>query len=183
MSTGFTPFLLRSHTVTTSPQHLIPVSDMIAFWNDMEQDGLLPFVFYDGLTDNYSDYIHFMSDPAVACYYAYDAAGRAVASCWLNNYIGLAAQIHFVFLRHVGDSALDIARATVAHILRPGIISALYGITPKPYRHAWHFARQVGFKVMGEVPGVCWVARRKQYYPGVFTLLTKPDVVVPRWQF
>ncbi len=74
--------------------------------------------------------------------------------------------IHFCFLRkafgeqeaiglHVVESLLHCKNGSGEYVL-----SALIGITPKPYRHALAFIRKLGFRIAAELPQACYFARK-----------------------
>ena len=50
-------------------------------------------------------------------------------------------------------------------------IDALYGLTPKPYRHVTKLITDMGFELRGTLPQACYLARQKRYVPGVISVL------------
>lgn len=53
------------------------------------------------------------------------------------------------------------------------VLSALIGITPKPYRHALAFIRRLGFTLVCEVPEACFFAEKACCKDAVFSMLTR----------
>lgn len=59
-------------------------------------------------------------------------------------------------------------------------LDTLIGVTPACFRHALHFAQQVGFVVLGKVPSACYLApsphqrrTKGRYVPAVLSLCTR----------
>ena len=53
---------------------------------------------------------------------------------------------------------------------------SLVGRVAAPNRHALRMAPQVGFHLLGRVPGMCWHGKKQQFVDGVLVLAT-PDTV------
>lgn len=152
--------------------HTFSREKMVRLWDALEAEGKVPFLFYDGETRDRQDYIEFMSSPDVYAYAVYDkATGQIpVATYFLNGFIGRSAQMHFCYLDAGIEDRYALGIETCNFLLRSGGISALIGITPKPFRHAWKFALAVGFRRMGVLPAACRVKDR--YVDAVITLCT-----------
>jgi len=48
-----------------------------------------------------------------------------------------------------------------------GWLHSVYGLTPVTHRHVFPFIEAVGFKILGSVPGACWVDRKQKHVAGV----------------
>lgn len=158
---------------------------MACLWNSLEEEGKIPFLFYDGETRDQQDYFEFMSSPDVYSYVVYDKTGEIpLATYFVNDFIGRAGKMHFCFLNAGIEHRYAIGIETCNFLLRAGGISALVGITPKPFRHAWQFALNVGFQKMGILPAACRLARlsgggnRDSHVDAVVTLCT-PETLLP----
>jgi hypothetical protein len=46
-------------------------------------------------------------------------------------------------------------------------LHSVYGLTPATHRHVFPFIEAIGFKIMGRVPGACWIERKQKYVDGV----------------
>ncbi len=104
-----------------------------------------------------------------------------LAFCWLNNFTGKTAMIHFAVFAHAFCCAKEIGDFAVrmllfARPLQPAPIAvcannnaglmanvikenpetfcldALYGATPSCFRHALYFVQKLGFTVVGKLP-------------------------------
>lgn len=50
--------------------------------------------------------------------------------------------------------------------------SAIVGITPVQFRHAWQLAEACGFEIVTRLPGACWLARKQRFVDGVMVMCT-----------
>lgn len=147
------------------------IGEMERLWIAMRNDGLDGVTFYDGGVRTMQDFTEFMSAPANHVYAAY-LDGEPAAIWWLNGFSGQTAMLHFCVLRHAWDDAVNIGRIVCAHMLKH--YSALYGVTPKPFRHALRLARRIGFVRQCVIPGACRLdAANGRCVDGVLTLMTK----------
>ena len=127
-------------------------------WHQLSTEGKDSWLFYDAGVRDSLDYIDFMTDPAVFAYLVCDHDGKTpLATYFVNNFIGNAGTMHFSFF----DAGLSRSKAigidTCNFLLRNGGLSALIGITPKPFRHAWKFATSVGFVQKAILPQACYL--------------------------
>lgn len=53
------------------------------------------------------------------------------------------------------------------------VLSALFGLTPKIYRHVFPFLDKLGFRRQLVVPQSCYFAKRERYVDGVLSMLTR----------
>ena len=170
-------FIIISHTPTQPENARISLNTFEQFWSDLRNQNRHKALFYDGGIRDFNDFYWFMTADSNLVYMCYDnELKKAVAVCWMNNFMGKAAGFHFGFLEESAPNELNIARAAVEFILRDGGISALYGVTPKPFKHALNFAKNVGFEQAGILPEVCEMyninKNKSKYVDGYVTFLT-----------
>ena len=153
---------------------------MVKLWDQLEVEGWLPFLFYDGQTRDRQDYIEFMSSPDVYSYVVYDPHDHEnpLATYFVNGFTGRAAELHYCFLNAGLPHKQAIGIETTNFLLRSGGLSALIGITPKPFRHAWKFALEVGFRKVGILPSACYLKTSGRYVDAVVSLCT-PETLLP----
>lgn len=90
-------------------------------------------------------------------------ASLPVAFFWLNGFQGRSAQIHFcVYPGHIGE-ATEIGKATLDWLKRERWLHSLYGVTPVTHRHVIPFIERIGFKVLGKLPGACFIERLNKH--------------------
>jgi hypothetical protein len=152
-------------------------------WSILEGEGKIPRLFYDGSIEGRADFILYLTDPEIYAYAVYDPKDNEtpLACYWLNNFIGNAAQMHFAFTGAGLPERYAIGIEACNFLLRNGGISALVGITPKPFRHAWRFALEVGFVTLGLLPEACPLATAdgsSKLLDAVLTLCT-PETLKP----
>ena len=84
--------------------------------------------------------------------------------------IGVAA--YRDFFRH----AAWLARGACLWCFERMDCESLVGRVAAPNRHALRMAPQVGFRVLGRVPGMCWHGKKQQFVDGVLVLATPESV-------
>ena len=84
--------------------------------------------------------------------------------------IGVAA--YRDFFRH----AAWLARGACLWCFERMDCESLVGRVAVPNRHALRMAPQVGFRVLGRVPGMCWHGKKQQFVDGVLVLATPESV-------
>lgn len=145
------------------------------FWK-MQDEGLADVVMYDAVMPNIADW-HSVTNPAMALLIRIENAqsGELVMVTWLNSFMGRVAMIHFCCFTAWQHDAEAIGRTALEYIFGLGVIDALIGITPAPYRHAISFVEKLGFVRKTKIPKACHFAKRKRYVDGVLTMLTRED--------
>ena len=89
---------------------------------------------------------------------------------WLNGYQGRTAQIHFAIFEEHRERAVQIGKATMEWLSELGWLHSVYGLTPVTHRHVFPFIEALGFKIMGKVPGACWIERKQKHVAGVLSV-------------
>ena len=89
---------------------------------------------------------------------------------WLNGYQGRTAQIHFVVFEEFRRESVEIGRATMQWLEELGWLHSVYGLTPATHRHVFPFIEAIGFKILGRVPGACWIERKQKHVAGVLSV-------------
>jgi hypothetical protein len=136
----------------------LTVNHMAEIWASLEKEGKAERLFYDGCVQSEADFIDYLTEPDIYAYAVYAPDWeRPLAVYWLNNFLGHAALMHFAYLEAGLAERYTIGIDTCNFLLRGsgGQVSALIGITPKPFRHAWQFALAVGFVKLGIIPKAC----------------------------
>lgn len=154
---------------------------MVKVWHQLEREGEKHrWLFYDGGVRDALDYVEFMSDPTVYAYLVCDHDWETpLATFFVNNFIGHAALMHFVFLDAGQSRKREIGIDVCNFLLRNGEVSALIGITPKPFRHAWKYALSVGFVQKAVLPEACFLAYAEvpRLVDAVVTLCTRETLL------
>ena len=182
MSAYISRFPIRANIRGDSLDTITP-DRLSQIWDTLEDEERVPWLFYDGLTANKEDYIRFMCDPQVYAYAVYDHNGETpLATYFVNNFVGDAAMMHYCFFMAGQDRRYEIGIDTCNFLLRNSGISALIGLTPRPFRHAWRYALRCGFRVLGVIPRICKleaVGGKPRLVDGVLTLCTPQTLLEP----
>lgn len=161
--------------------HSFTTDRMIEMWRRLVGEGKQRFLFYDGHISDWPDYYSFMRDPGVYAYAVYDpATDEPLATYFVNNFVGHAAMMHFAYLDAGLSRRYAIGIDVCNFLLRNGGLSALIGITPRPFRHAWKFALEVGFVQKAILPQACRIVTdgHTRMVDAVATLCT-PETLKP----
>lgn len=155
------------------------------FWKQFQEDKLNSILFYDGEMQDYSAFAAWLSAKDKDARFIASDQGEIKALYWLNNPLGKSVMIHFCFLKSAFCEQKEIGLYVVKSLLfckdKQGgyVISALYGLTPKPYHHALSFIQKLGFSFVGELPEACYFARKNAFKTGIFSILTREQIPTP----
>lgn len=181
------PLVLRSR----HPFHPGPVTDaeLDTVWETLRSNRLVPVVFHDGGVRSASGLRRLLAPRRAWCYLV-QAGATPLALCWLNDFSGRAARIHFCVLPSGLPRAVEIGRTVVRFLLTapspaghpaPYLLDTLVGLTPAPYRHALEFVARLGFRRAAAIPGGTMLLRPSgpRVCDAVLTLCTRADVPGP----
>lgn len=175
------------NSYTTLWAKKLPQERIYDFWKQFQEDRLNPILFYDGGIEDFPAFRTWLAAKDKDARFVADLDGEIKALYWLNNPLGKSVMIHFCFLRKAFCKQEEIGLYVVKSLLfctdakGEYVLSALFGLTPKPYRHALSFIQKLGFCLMGELPAACYFARKKAYKNGIVSILTKEKI--PRHKF
>lgn len=160
----------------------LPKQTLRNFWEQFQEDKLNSILFYDGEPATFSDFCAWLLAKDKDARFIASEQGEIKALYWLNNPVGKSVMIHFCFLRHAFCEQEEIGLYVVKSLLfskdRQGeyVVSALFGLTPKPYRHALAFIQKLGFHLAAELPKACYFAQKNIYKNGIFSILTRDKI-------
>lgn len=179
----------------------MPEADIYEFWQRFQEDKLNSILFFDGEMPNFQAFCRWLAAGDKDVRFVTDTAGEIQALYWLNNRFGKSVMIHFCFLRKAFCQREEIGLYVVLGLLfceekalsradgdkirqtpaaeepKSYVLSALIGITPKPYRHALAFIRTLGFCPVCELPEACYFADKKRYVGGAVGILTREGLI------
>ena len=89
---------------------------------------------------------------------------------------GKVWEFDFTTFRATAKLAVPMARKGLAWAFDHLDCAAVMGLCPAPNRHAWRLAEACGFRMLGRLPGACWIARKQSYADGVLVLCTPQDI-------
>lgn len=148
-------------------------------WKTLCEEGKKEIVFYDGGITTESEFIQFMQDDMNYVYVAYEE-GNLLALVWLNNFLGRCGMIHFTTFYKSKGKEEDIALFLLRFILfskNEGeyCLDALYGLTPRVYRHALSFIKKLGFRLVVEMPSSVFFQKKeeKSLKSAVFSIMKR----------
>lgn len=166
--------------------HVKDFSDyrVVNFWKDMKTSGLLRSRMIEVAEPSLRDVEEMLADKTNACFVMWDAEkGKIAAETMLNNFRGLAAQVHFsIHPIYHGPIAVQIAREGAEQHFNlkseqtGDCLTTLIGLTPADNRLAIKFIKRVGFKVLDKVDKMFYNAKSKKYVDGYLSKLTSESM-------
>lgn len=159
-----------------------PFEVLYSFWKQFQEDKLNLVLFFDGEIADFAGFQTWILAKDKDARFVAGADGKIKALYWLNNQLGKSAMIHFCFLRQAFCEQEEIGRYVVKSLLLcrnergEYVLSALYGLTPKPYRHALAFIQKLGFRLIAELPEACFFARKNACKNGIISILTREQI-------
>jgi hypothetical protein len=157
---------------------------VIGFYFRMEQDGTLDTVFHDGSMQSAWDFLEKMKDPRGQLFLVADVTAkgfpRDIAIIWLNDFQARWAQFHFcVFSNAWGEGIDEIGQKVIRQIMTMKtndgsryLHDMILGIVPSWNERAIEYVKEVGGRVMCELPCAC-LDRESHSGPGVLFCATR----------
>ena len=153
-----------------------------AIWNLMCKDGREKIVFYDGQIANFPEFLEFMQDDSNYVY-AVERGGEFVCLAWVNNFLGRCGMIHFTMFHNSDGEEFPICLKLLRFLLYAKsdgnfCFDALYGLTPKVYRHVLRFIEKLGFRLVADMPSSVFFQKngKKHFKNAVFSIVTRDSV-------
>lgn len=152
------------------------------FWQQFQEDKLNKILFFDGEMQDFTEFYTWLLAKDKDVRFVANTEGVIKAMYWLNNPLGKSVMIHFCFLKKAFQEQEAIGFYVVKSLLlcrdskQNYVLSALIGITPKPYRHALQFIKKLGFEQKAEIPELCYFARKNKYITGIVSVLQKEQI-------
>lgn len=153
--------------------------ELANIWKCLCKEGKKDIVFYDGEIATCDDFVQFMQDDTNYVYAAYER-GELLALVWLNNFMGRCAMIHFTMFYNSKGREQGIALYLLNFLLfsKDGAdfcFEALFGLTPRVYRHALRFIEKLGFRLVTEMPSAVFFQKkeRKCLKSAVFSIMKR----------
>lgn len=153
------------------------------FWQQFQKDRLNSILFYDGEIEDFSAFYAWLLAKDKDARFVAGLDGEIKALYWLNNPLGKSVMIHFCFLKNAFCEQEKVGLYVVKSLLLctdtngEYVLSALYGLTPKPYRHALSYIQKLGFRLVAELPQACYFSRKKTWKNGIISILTREKIV------
>lgn len=154
-------------------------------WKTLCEEGKREILFYDGEITSKSDFVQFMQDDMNYVYAAYEGE-KLLALVWLNNFLGRCGMIHFTMFYNSKGKERSIALFLLNFLLfskHEGAFcfDALYGLTPRVYRHVLNFIKKLGFRLVAEMPSAVFFQKKdkKCLKSAVFSIMKREYLNMP----
>lgn len=98
---------------------------------------------------------------------------------YLTSFEGGTARLHFCNFRAARPVLAELGRLVLDWCFETLEFQSLIGIVPSFNVGAIRFAREMGGREMGRIPGVCWMERLKRAVSGIQFLFLPPKTAAP----
>lgn len=140
-------------------------------FHKMEAEGLLPWAMSCEIDYTLERWLGITSLGLLLC--CTDAGTGELLGCAHFTYFqGTIRRFDFTAFRAGFSCAAQQAQGAFAHMFERHGASAIVGITPAHFRHAWGLAEACGFEIVTRLPGACWLARKQRFVDGVMVMCT-----------
>lgn len=143
----------------------------VAPFQKMEAEGLLPWAMSCIDNPTLERWLEITAAGVLLC--CNDAKCSGLLGCaHFTRFQGATWRFDFTAF-HAGFScAAQQAQGGFAYMFARHGASAIVGITPAQFRHAWGLAEACGFEIVTRLPGACWLARKQRFVDGVMVMCT-----------
>ena len=138
----------------------------------MGDEGLIPWAMSSFTEPTLDDWRRVTAEGVLLCCREGDGQGRLLGCGHFMPFRGQVWEFEFTAFRAGFACAAAQARGGFAHMFERHGASALIGITPAAFLHAWGLAGACGLDIVKRLPGACWLARKQQYVDGVMVVCT-----------
>lgn len=140
-------------------------------YRKMEAEGLLPWAMSCVDTPTLERWLGITARGVLLC--CNDADTGDLLGCGhFTRFQGAIWRFDFTAFHAGFACAAQQAQGGFAHMFGRHAASAIVGITPVRFRHAWGMAEACGFAVITRLPGACWLARKQRFVDGVMVMCT-----------
>ena len=140
-------------------------------YQKMEAEGLLPWAMSCFTAPTLETWLKVTAHGVLLC--CTDADTGDLLGCGhFTTFQGSVWRFDFTAFRAGFHCAAQQAQGGFDYMFQRHGASAIVGITPVQFRHAWQLAEACGFEIVTRLPGACWLARKQRFVDGVMVMCT-----------
>lgn len=140
-------------------------------WERMRDEKRLSVLMYDDDT-----FMNFIGCFRNAWIYQLHVDSDVAGFVALNGFMGRAAYVHFCMYKGFEEYNITFGRMIFKEIFETDALEAIFGITPKCYRHVFpKMTDACGLKFQLVIPKACLI--RGKYYDGMLTMCKKEQYI------
>lgn len=149
-------------------------AELERLYEEGKADGALGLVSYD-MPMTYEVFSLFARrcEVLAACY---GAGSKPLGFFYLNDFEGSTARLHFCLYQAGRGDRHEIGRQALKWCFDTFKFKSLIGAVPVIYSGACDYAREMGGREMGWIPGLCWIERLKRAV-GALVFIFEPKEV------
>ena len=173
-------YIIRAHI----PGHndCLTEHELGIIWETLCSQQREKILFYDGQISSKEEFIQFMQCDTNYVYVLMQAEMPLVFA-WVNNFFGKCGMIHFTtFYNLEAENELNclflLRFLLFSQVGGEYCFDALYGLTPKVYRHVLPFITKLGFRLVADIPSAIFFQKKGKKCPksAVLSLVTRDTV-------
>ena len=150
----------------------IQAEAFVVIWHKIIEEGKLGHLFYDGTVKNLKDWLDYIYNPANHVALVVDDSGRVYHIAWLNKFSHRNGFLHHCAIGKFNRKSWPLLKKFWADMRDPDgdpVVNTLLGVTPITNSKALKLVRLLGWEILGEIPGICYIDSRDIYVPGVIS--------------
>jgi hypothetical protein len=150
-------------------------SDITALYQKTEDEGLSGIVFDDGSIRNASEFVDYVTTPAVI-FFSIALRGKPFGYFWLNRIESTHAYCHFMcFPEFWGDGrTVTVGQEAMKICLKE--FDMIMGMLPSTNHFAINYLLKVGLHKIGTIPNLIWSESEQKPVEGTMLYITAEDL-------
>lgn len=146
-------------------------------FHNMEAEGLLPWAMSGFTAPTLETWLKVTAHGVLLCCTNADT-GDLLGCGHFTTFQGSVWRFDFTAFHAGFHCAARQAQGGFDYMFQRHGASAIVGITPVQFRHAWQLAEACGFEIVTRLPGACWLARKQRFVDGVMVMCTPQSLRV-----
>ena len=148
-------------------------------YRQMVEDGTADTVFMDGCITDEEGFLNMFKYGGNNLFVLTEDK-RPVGITWLNGCKKNTATAHFCMFKCIwGKNSVDVGKQTIQWLLNLKDETGRYyhdvitGVTPAKNRFAVGYIQKIGMNIVGEIPGLTWIAADGESSPAIISYITR----------
>lgn len=159
--------------VVTEQGYSVKPELMAWVWQTIEREGKVSDLFYGGGVKNIHDWLNYIYHPQNYVVLVLEKDTDKIRHiAWINKYYQNSAYCHHCAIGNYHRQTWPTLKKYWSDMLdnsgKP-LIYTLIGVTPVINKKAVKLLKIIGWNVVGEIPGICYISDIKQHVSGIIS--------------
>lgn len=156
----------------------LPDEVLIWAYGKMIIEGLADMVFFDGSIQSVEHFLNFFHRPDIDMHLIITEEGDLAGMAWLSGYVNGHANVHCVSFKAIHGRTKEAGKMSIDYwfgveVEGNKLINVLIGIFPDNYRWMRMFVKRLGFKVIGSIPSIFYIAKENKMIGATISYLER----------